>query len=147
MFQSISGKIDKFGWWYLEIISVDAGTQFNSTEFKEEFRTSGVQLVLEAPEHQEMNGQVKVTWRTFRTIAHSLIVYARVLEAYIHFSLMYTVDHIFPVLPIKDLTNEYSHPTMPFKPFVRYKTLCIAFTRVFFHLLYKNLLHTLGQMR
>ena len=30
-----SGKIDEFGWWDLEIISEDAGTQFTSTEFKE----------------------------------------------------------------------------------------------------------------
>ena len=35
MFQSRSGKIDEFGWWDLEIISADAGTQFTSTEFKE----------------------------------------------------------------------------------------------------------------
>ena len=28
MFQSRSGKIDKFGWWDLEIISADAGTHF-----------------------------------------------------------------------------------------------------------------------
>ena len=26
MFQSIFGKIDEFGWWYLETISADAGT-------------------------------------------------------------------------------------------------------------------------
>ena len=35
MFQSIFGKIDKFGWWGLERISSDAGTQFTSKEFKE----------------------------------------------------------------------------------------------------------------
>ena len=35
MFQSIFGKIDKFGWWNLERISADAGTKFTSTEFKE----------------------------------------------------------------------------------------------------------------
>ena len=35
MFQSRFGKIDQFGWWDLEIISADAGTQFISTEFKE----------------------------------------------------------------------------------------------------------------
>ena len=29
---------------------------------------------------------------------------------------MYTTDHIFPVLPIKDLINEDNDPTMPFKP-------------------------------
>ena len=35
MFQFRIGKIDEFGWWDLEIISADAGTQFTSTEFKE----------------------------------------------------------------------------------------------------------------
>ena len=35
MFQSRSGKIDQFGWWDLERISADAGTQFTSTEFKQ----------------------------------------------------------------------------------------------------------------
>ena len=34
MFQSRSGKIDEFGWWGLEILSADAYTQFNSTEFQ-----------------------------------------------------------------------------------------------------------------
>ena len=36
MFLSIFGKIDQFGWWDLKRISADAGTQFTSTEFKEE---------------------------------------------------------------------------------------------------------------
>ena len=62
-----------------------------------------------------MNGQVEVTWRTLRTIAHSLMVHARVLEAYVHFALMYTAYHIFPVLPIKDLINKGGDPTTPFK--------------------------------
>ena len=31
------GKVDQFGWLDLEIISADAGTQFTSTEFKDEF--------------------------------------------------------------------------------------------------------------
>ena len=39
MFLSIFGKIDQFGWWDLERISADAGTQFTSTEFKEECQT------------------------------------------------------------------------------------------------------------
>ena len=34
MFQSRFGNIDKFGWWGLEIVSADAGTQSTSTEFK-----------------------------------------------------------------------------------------------------------------
>ena len=43
------------------------------------------------------------------------MVHASVLEAYIHFELMYTTDYIFPVLPIKDLINKYGDPTTPFK--------------------------------
>ena len=106
MFQYIFGKIDQFGWWYLERISADAGTQFNSTESKKECQTRGVSLALAAPEHQEMNRQVEVTWRKLRTAAHSLMVHARVPEVYLHFTLMYTTDHIFLVLPIKDIINE-----------------------------------------
>ena len=58
IFQSRLGKIDKFGWWYLERISEDAGKQFTSTEFKEKCQTCRVHLMLAAQEHQEMNGQV-----------------------------------------------------------------------------------------
>ena len=57
-------------------------------EVKEECQTCGVFLTLAAPENQEMNGQVEVTWRTLRTVAHSIMIHARVLEAYIHFALM-----------------------------------------------------------
>ena len=56
-----------------------------------------------------------MTWRTLRTVAHSLMVHARVTEVYVHFTLMYTTDHIFPVLPIKDLINEDGDPTTPHK--------------------------------
>ena len=45
-------------------------------------------LTLAAPEHEEMNGIVEVTWRTLRTVAHALIVHARVPEVYVHFTLM-----------------------------------------------------------
>ena len=72
-------------------------------------------MTLAATEHQEMNGQVEVTCRTLRAIAYSIMVHARVLEAYIHFALMYMTDHIFLVIPIKYLINEYSELTMPFK--------------------------------
>ena len=46
IFQSRFGNKDKFGWWDLEIISEDAGSQFTSTEFKEEFQTRIIHLVL-----------------------------------------------------------------------------------------------------
>ena len=72
MLQSRFGKIDQFGWWDLERISADAGTQFTSMDFKYECQTRRFSLTLVAPEHQEMNGQVEVTWRTLRTVTHSL---------------------------------------------------------------------------
>ena len=56
-----------------------------------------------------------MTRRTLCTIAHSLMVHERVLEAYIHFALMYTTDHIFPVIPIKDMIKEDGNPTTPYK--------------------------------
>ena len=34
IFQSRFGKLDKFGWWKLERISVYEGSQFTLTEFK-----------------------------------------------------------------------------------------------------------------
>ena len=43
------------------------------------------------------------------------MVHARFLEVYIHFALMYTIDHIFPVLPIKDMINEDGNLTTLFK--------------------------------
>ena len=72
-------------------------------------------MTLAAPEHKEINGHVEVTWRTLCKIAHSLMVHARFSEAYINFVLMYTPDHIFPVLPIKYMINKYGDPTTPYK--------------------------------
>ena len=43
------------------------------------------------------------------------MVHTRVPEVYVHFTLMYTKDHIFLVLPIKDLINEDGDPTTPHK--------------------------------
>ena len=30
MFQAIFGKVDEFGWWYMERIQTESGTQFTS---------------------------------------------------------------------------------------------------------------------
>ena len=62
-----------------------------------------------------MNGKVEVTWRMLRTVAHFLMLHARVPEVYVHFTLIYTTDHIFTILPIKYLINEDGDPTMPHK--------------------------------
>ena len=88
-------------------------------------------MTLAAPEHQKMNGQVRVTWIMLYKIPYSLMVHVRFLEAYIHFALMYTTYHIFPVLPIKYLIKKYGKPNTLFKlvtgtkPSVSY--LCVLF--------------------
>ena len=56
-----------------------------------------------------------MTQRTLRTIEHSLMVHVQLLEAYIHFALMYTSYHILPVLPIKDLINNDGNTTTRWK--------------------------------
>ena len=33
MFQEIFGKVNEFGWWYMERIQTDSGIQFTSKEF------------------------------------------------------------------------------------------------------------------
>ena len=103
--------------------------------------------MLAAPEHQEMNGKGEVTWRMLRTVSHSLMVHARVTEVYAHFALMYTTNHIFPVLPIKDLINEDGDPTTPHKLETGTKLQCLIYVCYFFHVLYKNLRRTLRQRR
>ena len=66
-----------------------------------------------------------------RTISHSLMVHARFLEDYIHFALMYTEDHVLPILSINELINKYGDPTTPFKLTTGTKTsvsfLCVLF--------------------
>ena len=115
MFQYRFVKINEFGWWVLDRISADVGTQFNPTEIEDTCQTCGVRLTLAAPEHQEINGLVKVKWRTFHTISHSCMVHARVLESYIHFALMYMTAFILRVLPIKDLRNKDGKPTTTYR--------------------------------
>ena len=85
------------------------------TEFKDEYQTGRVCLTLAAPEHQEMNRKVEVTWRTLHTLAYALMVHAIVLEVYVHFTLMYTTYHVLTVLPMKDLINEDGDPITPDK--------------------------------
>ena len=145
MFQFRSGKIDEFGWWYLERISADAGTQFTWMEFKDECQTRGASLTLEAPEHQEMNRLVEVIWRRLRTVAHSLMVHARVPEAYVHFVLMYATNHIFLVLPIKGIIMRMAiqqrHTNFQQVRNLQYDIYACYFV----HVLYKSLRRTVRQ--
>ena len=50
------------------------------------------------------------------------MVHMRVLEVYINFALIYISDHIFSVIPIKDLINEEGEPTMTYKLATSMKT-------------------------
>ena len=73
------------------------------------------------------------------------MVHAQVLEAYIHFLFVYTADHIFPVLPIKDLTDEDGEPTTPFKLATGTNLQYCIYVFYFVHVLNKKVLHMLGQ--
>ena len=116
-------------------------------EFKQEFQTREVHLMLAALEHEEMNRQVEVTWMMLCTISHSIMVHARCSEVYIKFAFMYTPDHIFPVLPIKDMTNEDDDQTMPYKLATGTKPSVSHLHVLFFHVFYRKILHMLGQRR
>ena len=58
------------------------------------------------------------------------MVHARVSESYIHFSFIYTADHVFPNIPIKDLINEDTDPTTPYELATGMKPTVLKFTRV-----------------
>ena len=70
MFQARFGKVDESGWWDMDRIQTEYGMHFTSREFQEGLSMRELRLSLAAPEHQEINVQVEVTWRTLRTILH-----------------------------------------------------------------------------
>ena len=80
MFQARFGKVDEFGWWDMERIQTGSGIQFTSKEFQECLSVRGLQLESSSPDHQEINGQVEVTRKTLKTIAHSIMVHTRVSD-------------------------------------------------------------------
>ena len=53
-------KVDEYGWWNMDIIQTDAGTQITSKDFQEGLSVHEVLLGLVALYHQEMNDQVEV---------------------------------------------------------------------------------------
>ena len=42
MFQAIFGKVDEFGWWNMEKIQSDTGTQFTSKDIQERLSVHGL---------------------------------------------------------------------------------------------------------
>ena len=61
-----------------------------------------------------------------------------VSEACICFALMYMTDHIFLVLPIKDMINEFGDLTTPFKLATGTKPSVSHLRVLFFHMLYRG---------
>ena len=51
-FQAIFRKVYELGWWYMNVIQTDVGTQFTSKEFQEGIYINVVQLALATPYHQ-----------------------------------------------------------------------------------------------
>ena len=80
IFWAIFGKVNQFCGWDMEIIQIDARTQFTSKEFQEGLFVHGVLLKLVAPDHQEMNDQAEVTCRTLQNITYSIMVHTWVSE-------------------------------------------------------------------
>ena len=60
---------------------------------------------------------------------------------------MYMIDNIFPILPINDLINEDSDPTMTFKLTARTKPSVSHLRVLFFHVLCEKLIHTMKKRR
>ena len=85
MFQSRFRKVYEFGWWNMEIIQTESGTQFTSKYFQKGLFVHGLQLELYAPDHQETNSQVEVKCQTLQTITHSNMMHERVSDKYIQF--------------------------------------------------------------
>ena len=92
-----------------------------------------------------MNVKNEVTWGTLRTIAQYIMVHAWVLDEYIHFVLMYTTHNIFLVLSINHLLNRYGEPTTAYKLETGTKPSVSNLHVIFYHILYKNKLHTLTE--
>ena len=113
MFQARFGKVDDFGWWDIERIQTYASTQFTSKEFQGDLSLRWLLIELFIPYHQEMNGQVEVTWQKLRTVAHSIMVNARVLGEYILLELMHMTDNVISILSIKHFVKQDGGPTTP----------------------------------
>ena len=145
IFQEIFGEVYEFGWWNMEIIQTDADTWFTSREFQEGLCVHGALLELEAPDLHAMNVQVEVTCQTLQNLAHSIMANARVSDKYIHFTIMYTTNHIFPFIPIKHLVNyedELTNPkTWKLAENLQYQTHVLYCV----YLLYERQLHMLTQ--
>ena len=52
-------------------------------------------------------------WQTLQAITHSIMVHSWVSDKYINFEFIYKTDHIFTILPINVLANQYVEPTKP----------------------------------
>ena len=73
-------------------IHADAGTNFDSSDFKDWASEHNIKIILAAPQHQEMNGLPERLWQTARQIAFKLLTEARLALSFFHFAMDEAVD-------------------------------------------------------
>ena len=101
----------------LRLIQADAGTQFDSDEFRSEcMLNAGIFVYLAAPKHQETNGLCERTWQSVRNLAFSFMNHARVGEEFGGLALEHAWK-VFNVLPIKGLVDSNGLATTPYQLF------------------------------
>lgn len=102
----------------LRRVHSDAGTQFDSEEFRTECMEAspGVFVYLAAHKHQETNGLCERTWQLIRNLLNSFMNYACVSEDFTDLALEHAWK-IFNVLPIKGLMGADGLATTPYQLF------------------------------
>jgi transposase InsO family protein len=101
-YQADHSHIGNYGYLDIARVCTDSGSQFTSEEFKKHCWEAGIQLSLAAPKKQYQNHLAECTWQTIGTMAHSLLVHARLPDSFMYYALVYSC-HIFNVLPVKGL--------------------------------------------
>jgi len=128
-YQADNKPASKYGYMNLDKIRSDAGSQFTSAEFAEYCRDHQIHLSLAAPKKQYQNHLVECTWQTTSTIAHTLLVHAKLPDTFWYHAMVYATD-IFNVLPVRGMKNEQYCPATPYELFFSEKP-SIAHVRVF----------------
>jgi len=80
----------------------------------EVFIDHGIQLSLAAPKKQNQNHLAERSWQTLCSMAHSLLVHARLPDTFWFYAIRYA-SNIFNVLPIRSHTPTGDVPATPYQ--------------------------------
>ena len=99
MFQARFGKVDEFGWWDMERIQTDAGTQFIPKDFQ--YSKTSIRGTRPKENYFPSRSDIAniVNYCTFNYCARKVFI------EYKRFAVIYTTDHICSFLPIKPLVD------------------------------------------